>query len=221
MRRRGRFIFYDPSRMDRLIRLSASAALVIAASAGSFFVARGRVKPYSPAAPEYRTLGPAGAKVTVVEFSDFECPACRVAEPPMRALLKLYDGKVRLVFKHFPLERMHRFARAGAIASECAGRQGKFWEFHHDLYDHQEQWPGEKFEERMTAFARNAKLDEAAWNACREDPAVGAAISADVKDGENAWVGSTPTFFINGKRFVGALQLSERGTPWVDKELKK
>jgi protein-disulfide isomerase len=207
--------------MDRLLRLSASAALVIAASAGSYLAARGRVKPYSPAAPEYRTLGPAGAKVTVVEFSDFECPACRVAEPPMRALLKLYDGKVRLVFKHFPLERMHRFARAGAIASECAGRQGKFWEFHHDLYDHQEQWPGEKFEERMTAFARNAKLDEAAWNACRKDPAVGAAISSDVKDGENAWVGSTPTFFINGKRFVGALQLSERGTPWVDKELKK
>jgi protein-disulfide isomerase len=207
--------------MDRLTRQAVSAVLVIAASAGSFLVARGRVKPYSPAAPEYRTAGPAGAKVTIVEFSDFECPACRVAEAPMRAILKLYEGKVRLVFKHFPLERMHRFARPAAIASECAGKQGKFWEFHHDLYDNQPQWPTEKFEERMAAFARNAKLDAAAWDACRKDPAVDAAVTADAKDGENAWVGSTPTFFINGKRFVGAMQLSERGTPWVDKELKK
>ncbi|MBI2385805.1 MAG: thioredoxin domain-containing protein [Elusimicrobia bacterium] len=207
--------------MDRLTRRIAAAALVLAASAGSFFVARGRVKPYSPAAPDYRTLGPAGAKVTIVEFSDFECPACRVAEPPMRGLLKLYDGKVRLVFKHFPLERMHKFARPAAIASECAGRQGKFWEFHHDLYDRQSEWPAEKFEERMAAYAKNAKLDLAAWSACRRDPSVDAAVSADAKDGDNAWVGSTPTFFINGKRFVGARQLAEMGTPWVEKELKK
>jgi len=207
--------------MDRMTRLAVSAALVLAAGAGSYLVARGSVKPYSPAAPGYRALGPADAKVTIVEFSDFECPACRVAEPPMRGILKLFDGKVRLVFKHFPLERMHRHARAAAIASECAGRQGKFWEFHHDLYDHQSEWPGEKFEERMAAYAKNAKLDEAAWKACRVDPSVDASVSADVKDGENAWVGSTPTFFINGKRFVGAMQLSERGTPWIEKELKK
>lgn len=207
--------------MDRMTRLCLSAALVAAAAAGSFLVARGRVKPYSPDAPTYRTQGPADAKVTIVEFSDFECPACRVAEPPMRGILKLYEGKVRLIFKHFPLERMHQWARPAAIASECAGKQGKFWEFHHDLYDHQEAWPGGKFEERMTAYARNAGLDEAAWQACRKDPAVSAAVTADVKDGENAWVGSTPTFFINGKRFVGARQLSERGTPWVEKELKK
>lgn len=204
-----------------MTRLAVSAALVLAAGAGSFLVARGRVKPYSPAAPAYRALGPADAKVTIVEFSDFECPACRVAEPPMRGILKLFDGKVRLVFKHFPLERMHRHARAAAIASECAGRQGKFWEFHHDLYDRQSEWPSEKFEERMAVYAKNAKLDLAAWSACRADPSADAAVTADVKDGENAWVGSTPTFFINGKRFVGALQLSERGTPWIEKELKK
>ena len=204
-----------------MTRLAVSVAIVAAASAGSFFVARGSVRPYSPAAPAYRTLGPADAKVTIVEFSDFECPACRVAEPPMRGILKLFDGKVRLVFKHFPLERMHHRARPAAIASECAGRQGKFWEFHHDLYDHQHEWPGDKFEERMAAYARNAKLDLLAWEACRKDPAVDAAVTADVKDGDNAWVGSTPTFFINGKRFVGAMQLSERGTAWIEKELKK
>ncbi len=207
--------------MDRLPRLIASAALVIAATAASFYTARGNRRPFSSNAPEYRKLGPADAKVTIVEFSDFECPACRIAEPPMRALLKLYDGKVRLVFKHFPLERMHRWARSGAIAAECAGRQGKFWEYHHELYDHQEEWPSEKAEERMSAYAKKVKLDEPAWRACRKDPAAGEAVSADAKDGMNAWVGSTPTFFINGKRFVGAMQLSERGTPFVEKELKK
>jgi protein-disulfide isomerase len=207
--------------MDRLPRLAISVALVLAACVGSFYVARGSRKPFSSNAPDYRKQGPADAKVTIVEFSDFECPACRVAEPPMRAILKLYDGKVRLVFKHFPLERMHQWARRGAIAAECAGRQGKFWEYHHELYDHQEEWPSEKFEERLAAYAKKVKLDESAWQACRKDPAVSAAVSADVTDGEHAWVGSTPTFFINGKRFIGALQLSERGTPFVEKELKK
>ena len=207
--------------MDRLPRLLASAALVLAASVGSFFVARGGRKPFSSPAPAYRQLGPADAKVVIVEFSDFECPACRVAEPPMRALMKLYEGKVRLIFKHFPLERMHKWARTGAIAAECAGKQGKFWEFHHELYDHQDEWASEKSAERLDAYAKKLGLDAAAWNACRQDPAVSAAVTADFKDGEGAWVGSTPTFFINGKRFVGALQLAERGTPYVDKELKK
>jgi protein-disulfide isomerase len=207
--------------MDRLPRLIVSAVLVLAATAGSYVVARGNRKPFSSAAPDYRKLGPADAKVTIVEFSDFECPACRIAEPPMRALLKLYDGKVRLVFKHFPLERMHHWARTGAIAAECAGKQGKFWEFHHELYDHQEEWTSEKAPERLAEYARKVGLDSSAWLACRQDPAASAAVSADYLDGLNAWVGSTPTFFINGKRFVGALQLSERGTPYVDKELKK
>lgn len=207
--------------MDRMPRLAASAALVLAASLGSFYAARGTRKPFSSDAPAYRKLGPGEAKVTIVEFSDFECPACRVAEPPMRSLLKLYDGKIRLVFKHFPLERMHKFARTGALAAECAGRQGKFWEFHHELYDHQEEWPSEKSEERLAAYAKSVKLDPAAWLACRKDASANAAIDADVKDGLSAWVGSTPTFFINGKRFVGALQLSERGAPFIDKELRK
>ena len=212
--------------MDRLPRLAVSVVLVIAACVGSFLLARGVRKPFSSNAPEYRKLGPAGAKVTIVEFSDFECPACRVAEPPMRALLKLYDGKVRLVFKHYPLERMHHRARPGAIAAECAGRQGKFWEFHHELYDHQDDWTNEKLtsagsEQRLASYGKKIGLDSAAWLACRKDPAVDAAVTADRTDGEHAWVGSTPTFFINGKRFVGALQLSERGTPFVDKELKK
>jgi len=207
--------------MDRLIRLLASASLVLIASVASFYVARGQRKPFSAVAPAYRSQGPEDAKVTIVEFSDFECPACRVAEAPMRALLKLHDGKVRLVFKHFPLERMHRWARTGAVAAECAGKQGKFWEFHRELYDRQDEWTSEKAMDRLPEYAAKLKLDMAAWQACRVDPASNAAVTADQSDGDNAWVGSTPTFFINGKRFVGAMQLSERGSRWIEKELKK
>jgi len=207
--------------MDRLPRVIVSAFLVLAACAASFAVARGAHKPFSSDAPAYRKLGPEDAKVVIVEFSDFQCPACKYAEPPMRAILKLYEGKVKLIFKHYPLERMHQFARAGAVAAECAGKQGKFWEYHHELYDRQEEWTNDKAEEMLASYAKTLKLDSAAWLACRKDPAVNEAVNADQKDGNNAWVGSTPTFFINGKRYVGAMQLAERGGPFIEKELKK
>ncbi|MEK7383124.1 MAG: thioredoxin domain-containing protein, partial [Elusimicrobiota bacterium] len=126
-----------------LVRRLAAFALVAALSAGSMLVARGARKPFSPAAPQYRQKGPANAKILIVEFSDFECPACRYAVKPLHELLALYEGKVRFVFKHFPL-RMHRWAPAAAIAAECAGRQGRFWEYHDRLYDRQEEWVNEK-----------------------------------------------------------------------------
>ena len=208
--------------MDRVTRLAASAALVVVACAASYEVARGSRGPFSVDAPAFRRLGPEGAKIQVVEFSDFECPACRIAEPPMREIMRVYDGKVRLTFKHFPLERMHFFARRGAVAAECAGRQGKFWEYHHRLYDHQDDWTAEdKVEGKLAAYAKETGLDEAAWAACRKDPAVDAAVTGDARDGGSAWVNATPTFFIDGKRFVGAKDLAERGVPFIDKELKK
>lgn len=203
-----------------LIRRFAAFCLVAALSAGSMLAARGARKPFSPDAPPYRRKGPESAKVLIVEFSDFECPACRHAEKPLRDLLALYQGKVRFVFKHFPL-RMHAWARPAAIAAECAGRQGLFWEYHGRLYDRQEEWANEKAESFLTGYARAFKLDMNAWQACRGDPALSALLEAELKDGASAWVGSTPTFFINGKRFVGAKQLGERGTAFIWDELKR
>ncbi|OGS37031.1 MAG: hypothetical protein A2506_01775 [Elusimicrobia bacterium RIFOXYD12_FULL_66_9] len=203
-----------------LARRLAAFALVAALSVGSMLVARGARKPFSPAAPDYRQKGPAGAKVLIVEFSDFECPACRYAEKPLHDLLTLYEGKVRFVFKHFPL-RMHQWARPAAIAAECAGRQGRFWEYHDRLYDRQEEWANDKAESFLTSYAVAAKLDMNAWLSCRADPALPALLEAELKDGANAWVGSTPTFFINGKRFVGSKQLGERGTTFIEGELKR
>lgn len=203
-------------------RRAAALALVAACGAGSVLFAGRTRKPFSPDAPAYRVKGPADAKVVVVEFSDFECPACRYAEPILRGLLKLHEGKVRFVFKHFPLERVHRWARPAAVAAECAGRQGKFWELHDKLYDEQEKWAKETDAlKSWEGYAQALKLDVPAWKACLQDPSADAAVSADFQHGLDAWVGSTPTFFINGRRFVGGQQLGERGSLHVERELKR
>jgi len=201
-------------------RRLASFGAVLALCVASVLAARGARGPFSAAAPDYRGRGPEAAKVLIAEFSDFQCPACRVAEPAVRQILSLYDGRVRFVFKHFPL-KMHEWARAGAVAAECAGRQGAFWPYHDRLYDRQDEWTNEKADAFLTGYAKDLKLDAAAWQACRRDPAAAAAVDADMKDGNDAWVTATPTFFIDGRRFVGAQQLRELGTLFIDKELKK
>ncbi|MDE2511140.1 MAG: thioredoxin domain-containing protein [Elusimicrobia bacterium] len=205
---------------DKFSRRLASYALVFALTVLSVLEG-GRVhKPFSTAAPDFREKGPADAKVQIAEFSDFQCPACRYAEPTVRQLFVVYGDKIRFIFKHFPL-RMHQWARPAAAAAECAGRQGKFWEYHDRLYDHQEEWTNEKADAFLTGYARDAKLDMPAWEACRQSADAAAAVASDMKDGDNAWVGSTPTFFINGRRFVGGKQLAEVGTLYIDRELKK
>ena len=205
---------------DKFSRRLASYALVAALAAGSVLAAGRAHKPFSPDAPDFRKRGPAGAKLLIVEFSDFQCPACRYAEQPMRQILAMYDGKLRFVFKHFPL-RMHQWAKPAAAAAECAGRQGKFWEYHDRLYDKQDEWTNDKADDFLSGYAKDLGLDVPAWQACRRDPSTAAAYEADMKDGDDAWVASTPTFFINGRRFAGGKQLSELGTLFMDRELKK
>jgi protein-disulfide isomerase len=206
---------------DKFSRRLASYALVAALTVLSALASGRTRKPFSPDAPDYRKRGPAGAKILVVEFSDFQCPACRVAEPTLRQMFTVYDGKLRFVFKHYPLMRIHPWAKAGALAAECAGRQGKFWEYHDRLYDKQDEWTNEKADGVLTGYAKDFGLDVPAWQACRLDPSTDAAVASDMKDGDNAWVGGTPTFFINGRRFVAQKQLAELGTLFIDRELKK
>lgn len=205
---------------DKISRRAASY-LLVAVLTGLSVAAVGRTrKPFSVDAPEFRQKGPASAKLQVVEFSDFQCPACRYAEPIVRQLFVVYGDKVHFVFKHYPL-RMHEWAKPAAVAAECAGRQGKFWEYHDRLYDRQDEWTNEKFEDFLSAYAAFVHLDQKQWQACRQDPSSMAAVASDQKDAGDAWVASTPTFFINGRRFVGGKQLAELGTLFMDRELKK
>jgi protein-disulfide isomerase len=205
---------------DKLSRRFASYALVAVLAVASAVAAGRARKPFSQEAPDFRKKGPAAAKIQIIEFSDFQCPACRYAEPPLRQIFSIYGEKIHFIFKHYPL-RMHEWAKNGAIAAECAGRQGKFWEYHDHLYDKQEEWTNAKADDFLLGYALAAKLDVKAWQTCVLDPSAAAAVASDQKDGANAWVNSTPTFFINGRRFVGGKQLAELGTLFMDRELKK
>jgi protein-disulfide isomerase len=208
--------------VNQVQRRAAGGLAVAACVLATAFAARGMRKPPVENAPPHRAKGAEASKITIVEFSDFQCPACRVAEQPLKAILDLYGKDVRFIFKHFPLERVHSNARSAAIAAECMGKQGKFWQFHDALYENQAEWgelqdPGPKFEK----YQKAAGADLDALKACAADPAVSAAIDADVKEAGHRWVRSTPTFFVNGRRFVGGKQLSTRGSLWIEKELKR
>lgn len=200
-----------------MTRRALGAVLVAGCAVAAGFAARGSAKPAAEHTEAFREKGPANAKVTIAEFSDFQCPACRAAEPPLRQLLSLYGDDVRFMFKNFPLEHAHYYARRAATAAQCAGLQGKFWPYHDMLYDRQDEWTNPQVDTFLEKYAKEVGLDLPKFDACRADPATQEAINADVKEGNDRWVNATPTFFINGQRFVGALQLSQRGTRLISK----
>ena len=203
-----------------LVRRLCAAVAILAASAISVATVRGHQKPYAPDAPAYRQKGAADAPIIIVEFSDFQCPACRYAVGPAKNLVALYGKDVRFIFKHFPLMQ-HPLAKGAAIAAECAGRQGRFWDFHDLIYEKQEDWSKDTGGTNLQNYAKSLNLDLAVFSACLKDPSAAALVAQDLKEGNDHWILSTPTFFINGKRFIGAPNLTGPGVIWIDKILKK
>jgi protein-disulfide isomerase len=170
------------------------------------------VKLYTTGSP---VAGPSEASVTVVEFSDFQCPYCIQAVPELEALLKVYPKQVKLIFKQFPLE-IHSDAYRAATAALAAQKQGKFWEMHYALFDHHEDLSMDG----ILKVAKDLKLDEARLQKDMESKEVRDVLAKDIEDGNNAGVEGTPTIFINGQRYNGHIQLSNL-RPLVDAELKK
>ena len=151
------------------------------------------------------SIGPANAPVTMVEFSDFECPVCRSLHDALRGLLPNYP-QVRVVFKDFPLEQIHPWARTAALAGRCAYQQtpAAFWKMYDLIYDSQELISAENAWGKMTDFAGQAGLNADAFKSCMASPEAGAAVDASRANGMQLEVGSTPTIFVNGRRVVGA-----------------
>lgn len=199
-----------------LFVLSVSAAL---AGGGRVLTPR-----WDPQVPDYRRKGPPEAKVVIAEFSDFQCPACAVAAPHLKSILDLYPGKIAVIYKHRAWD-FHPHARQAAIAAECAGKGGKFWDFHDKLFATQSQWSvlatTAASREVFVAAAKELGLEPAPFTACLADPATDALVAADLKEAEEKWVNSTPTFLIGGRRFVGASQLRTMGLNQVENMLKK
>jgi protein-disulfide isomerase/uncharacterized membrane protein len=161
-----------------------------------------------------QTLGPPSAPITVVEFTDFECPYCARAYQDLKQALGSGLPDVRVVVRNFPLNsdcnpqmrtQVHARACQAAVASECAGAQGKFGEYEAILFAHQDALDTPS----LVGYAARLGLDQTEFERCLSSPAAAAAVAEDVAAGAAAGVASTPTFFINGRRIAGGFQRPE------------
>ena len=157
--------------------------------------------------------GGANAPVTIVEFSDFECPFCGRAVETLQQIEKTYGDRVRIVFRDYPLV-MHRTAKRAAEAAHCADEQGKFWAMHDRLFSK----GGPITDADIARFAHEAKLDQKAFDDCLASGKFKEAWKPSLDDGTRIGVMSTPTFFINGRMIVGAPPL-EFFARIIDEEL--
>ena len=138
-------------------------------------------------------------QVVVTEFSDFQCPACKSIQDPLKQLLAKYEGKVTFVYRHFPLTTIHKNAVIAARAAEAADKQGKFWEMHDLLFTRQGEWaelsdPKGKFVE----YAMELKMDSAKFAADVDGEETSSAVALDTAAANKFAISSTPTFFVNG-----------------------
>lgn len=159
--------------------------------------------------------GPATAPVTIVEFSDFQCPYCSRLTPTLEQVKQKYGDKVRIVFRQFPLP-MHPNAQKAAEAALCANDQGKFWQLHDAMFSNQ----GALGVDQLKAKAAELGLKADDFNKCLDSGAKVAIVEADKKDGSAAGVNGTPAMFINGRFVNGAVPL-ENITSVIDDELRR
>ena len=159
------------------------------------------------------SIGPEDAPITIIQFAEFQCPYCGRAKQVIDQVMKKYEGKVRMVYRDFPLS-FHDRAIPAAVAANCAGEQGKYWEMYDKLMSNQRALS----EDDLTGHATALELDMEKWNTCRKDPAQAKEVQKDFEDGTKAGVQGTPAFFINGIFLNGAVPL-EQFTAIIDAEL--
>lgn len=150
------------------------------------------------------TRGPVGAKVTIFEWSDYECPYCQRAQEVLHRLQAEFPETVRFVFKDFPL-RSHPNALPAALAARCAGAQDRYWEYHDLLFVAQPAFARDE----LIGYARRLGLDVPAFTGCLDTERFRDAVLADQREGREAGVRATPTFFINLRKVEGALPIEE------------
>ena len=159
-------------------------------------------------------IGPSDAPITLVEFSDFQCPYCALATPELQALLKAYPKQVKLIFKQFPLD-MHSQAAFAASAAMAAHRQGKFWPMHDALFASR----NDLSRPSVLALASAIGLDMKRFESDLDSQEVRRAVNHDIDDGSRIGVMSTPTLFIDGQHYNGPIKL-ETLRPLLEAELK-
>ena len=155
------------------------------------------------------------APVTIVEFSDFQCPYCASQQPILKKIKRAYGDQVNILYKHIPLP-IHPFAQRAAEASECARDQDKFWEYHDLLFDQQDSIS----EVLFSQLAQQLGLSISQFNQCLASGAKKSVVQTDLAEAQSLMISGTPTFFINGQRFVG-VQSYEELQQMIDQALAK
>ncbi len=160
------------------------------------------------------------AKVTIVEFGDFQCPACGAAYSQVKRIKDDYKGKINFAFREFPLN-VHPNAYTAALATEAAGSQGKFWEMHDKLYENQNEWSEKK--DPLDTFAKYAKdigINIDKFKSDIKNKTYDKWIQTDINDGNRLGISATPTFYINGEEHAGVLLYDDFKVK-IERELKK
>lgn len=155
------------------------------------------------------SFGPQNAKVTMVVFSDFECPYCRAFARTLRSNLpQKYPNDVRVIFKDFPIQSIHPWAFAAAEAGHCIAVQkpDAFWKFHDWIFEHQQEINPGNLREKVGAFAKEQQLDSDKVLSCMDTHAMASEVSDSVKAGEQLQIQQTPTSFVNGREVSGAME---------------
>lgn len=149
----------------------------------------------APVGASDHSLGPDHAAVTVVEYGDFECPSCKQAAPAVKLLLERFEGRVRFVYRHFPLEEVHPHALLAAEVAEIAAAQGKFWQMHDLLFGNQLHMKAAQ----LRSYAERLQLDLARYTAELDDHIYLQRVREHQQSGRDSGVRSTPGFFVNGR----------------------
>jgi len=160
--------------------------------------------------------GPENAAVTIIEFSDFQCPFCARALPVIDEVMKRYPNEVRVVYRHLPLDRIHARARPAAEASACAGDQDQFWAYHDLLFANTKALS----DEDLKRYAEELNLDVAAWELCIGEGKFADKVEADVTAGQAVGITGTPAFIVNGVMLSGAKPVEEF-VPLIESELER
>ena len=198
---------------------AVSSAVSSAMASGGGAVAQATETPVPRQNVTFETApiwGPTNAKVTIVEFSDFQCPYCEIFYKQTYPLIKQkYGDKIRFAYRHFPIPSLHPDAERAALAAECANEQGKFWDYHDALFGNQQDLS----RDALIKYAGQVKVTNIQqFTSCLDTQKYMTKVQTDVNAGMGYYVSGTPTFFINGNILVGA-QSFQTFSQYIDQEM--
>ena len=204
-------VSWDGGSREELYYVSQDGQIVIQGSPSAQDVFNLSKNPFQPALDRLHTegapsFGPANAPVTIVEFGDLECPSCKAEAPALRELLpQFYKDKVRVVFKDYPLESIHPWARAASDAGRCIFHQSNdsFWKYYDWMYETQEQVTPDNLNSKVMDWAKKNGVDAVALGRCVESKAGDAEVAKNIAEGKALGVSGTPSLYINGRKIGG------------------